>query len=272
MIPLVKFSSSEELTSQKSRLGEGVFFHEPTGTVCWVDILKNRVFLHSLSSSRTRIVRQFTFPSRVLHRDEKSVVIIHKFGISALALRDENVEDILCLSSMDGLRCNDANIDPNGFFWVGVVPTKYSAKSGYVFSYKPGRTPVYQYSASIPNTFEWDQTRDRFYFADSAKNEIYYSPIGAPRERKIHFAGENSDGVPDGSTLDSQGNLWNCRWGGSSIYVISPEGKIAFRLSLPMKYPTSCTWAQPERKLLVTSGRLKFPGKQHDGRTMMFTI
>jgi hypothetical protein len=41
---------------------------------------------------------------------------------------------------------------------------------------------------------------------------------------------------------------------------------------LPMKYPTSCSWAQSENQLLITSARLSFRSRRNDGRTRVFTL
>ena len=42
---------------------------------------------------------------------------------------------------------------------------------------------------------------------------------------KKEFA-KHDRGYPDGSTVDSEGYLWSCRWGGSCVIRFNPQGNV----------------------------------------------
>ena len=48
-----------------------------------------------------------------------------------------------------------------------------------------------------------------------------------------------SRGLPDGSTVDSEGYLWNCRFNGNCIVGVTPDGKIDRLVEMPVKNITT---------------------------------
>ncbi|QGG93346.1 hypothetical protein GH983_22085 (plasmid) [Agrobacterium sp. MA01] len=64
-------------------------------------------------------------------------------------------------------------------------------------------------------------------------------------------------GLPDGSCLDDEGYIWNCRVGGGNCLVrIHPEGILDCVIELPCSSPTSCTFGGKHLDTLyVTSAR-----------------
>ena len=69
----------------------------------------------------------------------------------------------------------------------------------------------------------------------------------------------NSDfdrGVPDGSAMDVEGYLWNCRWGGSCVVRFSPDGRVDQVVEIPATNITSCAFGGADNKtLFVTSAQ-----------------
>ncbi|MHA1548639.1 MAG: SMP-30/gluconolactonase/LRE family protein, partial [Alphaproteobacteria bacterium] len=76
------------------------------------------------------------------------------------------------------------------------------------------------------------------------------------RDRSVLLEGYER-GLPDGSCMDADGYLWNCRVvGGSCVARIDPAGNIDRVVELPCLWPTSCTFAGPDLDTLyVTSAR-----------------
>jgi sugar lactone lactonase YvrE len=62
--------------------------------------------------------------------------------------------------------------------------------------------------------------------------------------------------LPDGSTRDLAGAVYNCRVaGGAGIAKITPSGAVEM-IELPVQSPTSCTFGGPDlQTLYVTSAR-----------------
>jgi len=65
-------------------------------------------------------------------------------------------------------------------------------------------------------------------------------------------------GLPDGSTVDAEGYLWNCRFYGGCIVRVAPDGKIDCIIDMPVKNITTCTFGGTDRKTLyVTTASLE---------------
>ena len=124
------------------------------------------------------------------------------------------------------VRCNDAGVDPGGVLWVGsmrnnVLPSGASKEAG-------GRDGVlYRVDGSgagtaarrdlgISNTLLWSPDKTRFYFGDSLQNCIWsydYNLGNQSIDAEQVLFKDFARGVPDGSTIDQHGFIWNCRWG-----------------------------------------------------------
>ena len=70
-------------------------------------------------------------------------------------------------------------------------------------------------------------------------------------------------GYPDGSTVDSEGGLWSCRWGGSSVVRFDSNGKLDEVIELPVANVTSCTFGGENLDtLFITTARWSMTAEQ----------
>jgi sugar lactone lactonase YvrE len=169
------------------------------------------------------------------------------------------------------VRLNDGRPDPAGNFWVGsmknnVLPdgelSEAGPGEGILYRIDPrGDVTVWRTGLGISNTLCWNPTGDTFYFADTLANEIYaydYAEgrIAQPRLFQQGFA----RGAPDGSSIDSAGYLWNCRFGGGCIVRIAPDGTIDRVIEMPVQNITTCTFGGSDLKtLFITTASIVCP-------------
>jgi sugar lactone lactonase YvrE len=64
-------------------------------------------------------------------------------------------------------------------------------------------------------------------------------------ERRREFA-QHPRGLPDGSAIDAEGFLWNCRWGGGCVIRFDPDGEVDRVVELPVDNVTSCAFGGPD--------------------------
>lgn len=168
------------------------------------------------------------------------------------------------------VRLNDGRADPRGAFWAGsmrnnVRPDGTSREcegaDGVLFRIDPeGAVTEWTRGIGIANTLAWSPSGTRFYFGDSAANRVdvydYDAATGAIANPRPFLDGFGR-GLPDGSAMDSEGCLWNCRYGGAAIVRVKPDGAIDRVLEMPAANITSCTFGGPDLKTLyVTSAAL----------------
>jgi sugar lactone lactonase YvrE len=190
-------------------------------------------------------------------------------GVYRLDLAPSTDRTVLRLFSkvdpVDGNRANEARCDPHGRLWLGTMQNNLGPNgedipvtrdSGALFRVAPGpRVAPMLEGLGIPNTLEWSADGRYLYHADSKAGQLYcyhLTPEGEPGKREPWAA--QGPGVPDGSALDSEGYLWNARWGGGCLLRFAPDGRIDRHIDVPVSHPTSCVFGGPDlRTLYVTS-------------------
>ena len=60
-------------------------------------------------------------------------------------------------------------------------------------------------------------------------------------------------GLPDGSTVDAEGYLWNCRYYGGCIVRVAPDGRVDRVIEMPVKNITTCTFGGADLKTLYVT-------------------
>jgi len=94
------------------------------------------------------------------------------------------------------------------------------------------------------------------YVADSEERKIRAYDIrtygGVTNGRDFVGMHTDAEGVPDGMTMDRQGNVY-CT-GGGGIWVISPKGEHLGTIPVP-EVPANCTFGGPDNKTLYITAR-----------------
>lgn len=181
-------------------------------------------------------------------------------------------------------RLNEGVVAPDGSFWVGTMqdnigpdgrPKPAPDRTGRLYRISPEGevTALSPERFGITNTMVWLDD-GRFVTADTTTNALIafdYAPGAAALANPRPFAAPLSRGLPDGSTRDQAGAVYNCRVaGGAGIARITPSGA-AEMLELPVSSPTSCTFGGPDlQTLYVTSARFgmsaaELAARPHEG-------
>ena len=107
------------------------------------------------------------------------------------------------------------------------------------------------------------------YYIDSPRRTVdeydYDEKEGSIRNRKVVFDLEQHGipGVPDGMTIDTDGNLWVAVFDGSCVLHINPTtSELITTLKFPAKQITAPTFGGPNLDILyVTSAQLVVKGQ-----------
>ncbi|XP_072932430.1 regucalcin-like isoform X1 [Epargyreus clarus] len=166
-----------------------------------------------------------------------------------------------------GNRINDAKADPRGRLFVGTMgneyePGKFDLKKGSLYRMDPdGSVTVVADRIDISNGLCWDERERAFYYADSFEYAVrrydYDVETGNISNPKLVFEykDHNLDGIVDGMTIDTDGNLWIANFDGSQVIKVDPrKGKLLQKVPMPALQTTSCTFGGPALdRLYVTS-------------------
>ena len=247
------------------RCGEGVVWHEGHDAVYWVDI--NRFLIHRFipldGSVRSWFFTEPVTALALTNREDTLAVALGSQVILWEPQTDRRHPPVFELEGWPAVRLNDARADPRGSFWVGSMrnnvkadgsPGEAGGEDGILYRIDPdGTTTIHRRKLGIPNTLSWSPDRRRFYFGDSLANVIRvydYDPQSGNIAKERPFLENFPRGLPDGSSVDSEGFLWNCRFYGGCIVRVAPDGEIDRIIEMPVRNVTTCTFGGHDRKTL----------------------
>lgn len=270
-------SQAEMVLDVKNIVGESTVWDDRTRKLYWVDIVGERI--HSLDPV-TGEHRDWVTP------DIPTSIGLAKDGGMVVGLRKTIVRWNLG-GSFDAFaeiepetpdtRLNEGCVGPDGAFWVGTMqnninpdgsPRAITASTGRLYRVTPHGdvTTLSDLRFGITNTLVWPDAKTLI-TADTMENAIYafdYNPaISRLYNRKTIVSGFER-GLPDGSCMDAEGFVWNCRVaGGGCVIRFSPDGRIVRVVDLPCSWPTSCAFGGNRLDMLyVTSARFTM-GSEH---------
>ena len=255
--------------------GEGVVWHAAHNAVYWSDI--NRFLIHRLSLADSS-VRSWIFEEPVTalcltDRDDMLEVVLGSSVILWEPGRDLRHDALFRLDGWPSVRLNDARPDPRGSLWAGSMRNnvhpdgssgEVGGQDGILVRIDPnGRATCVREKIGISNTLAWSPDHHHFYFGDTLANVIwvydYDASTGAISNERPFLEGFGR-GYPDGSAVDSEGYLWNCRFYGNCIVRVAPDGKIDRLVEMPVKNITTCTFGGADlQTLFVTTASAEAP-------------
>ena len=154
------------------------------------------------------------------------------------------------MPARDGIRFNDAGVDPAGRVWAGSMHIAEAEPLGELYRLDPGGrlNPVVK-SVTVSNGLGWSPDGSRMYYADSPLRRVDvfdYDPATGEAFARRPFADLSAaEGVPDGLTVDADGCVWVAMWGGSALRRFTPDGEPDAVLPVPVSQPTSCAFGGP---------------------------
>lgn len=249
--------------------GEGAVWSAEEEAVYWTDI--NRFLIHRYDP-RTGNTKNWLFNEPVVAlsittEDGRLLVALGSKLIWWWPATDQRRDHGFVLPNSPAVRLNDGRADPQGNFWVGsmrnnVLPDGEAGEAGgtdgVLYRIAPdGTVTEWMHDLGISNTIGWSPDRQTFYTADTLANEFYACDFDQDTaeisNRRAIFSGFDK-GLPDGSAVDCEGYIWNCRFFGRSIVRLAPDGKIDQVIDMPVKNITTATFGGPSLKTLyVTS-------------------
>ena len=270
----------------KNTLGEGITFSKKDQTLYWLDINNiSKLYKFNLINQQKDIFEIPEIVTATTIKSENEIILVSNNGINLFNTNSKKFERILNIENkLLHTRSNDGASDAKGRLWFGTMQNNFD-KDGESIPIKENIGKLYRVdkdniitivedNIGIPNTFVWSPDNKNFYFTDTLDGNIMkydYDVETGSLSNKQFFA--NFDrGFPDGSTMDTDGCLWNCRWGGSCVVRYTPPGEVDQVIEMPVENITNCVFGGKDLKtLFITSANN--PGKnQHELDGSLFSI
>lgn len=229
--------------------GEGPMWHEQEQKVYWVDIPRGRLFRYDPATGAHEMVFEQRQIGGYTIQDDGSLLLFMDRGTVAI-LRNGKLEIVIDeIPEEVETRYNDVFADVEGRVYCGTMPTK--DRLGRLYRLDPDRKlTLLLEGIRTSNGMGLTPDRKRLYYTDSGTKTIYLfdydQATGDISHQRVFVDTSDEEGVPDGMTVDADGNVWSARWDGYRLTQYSPEGKELQRVKFPAKKVSSVIFGGPD--------------------------
>jgi sugar lactone lactonase YvrE len=254
----------ELIPDTDSQLGEGAIWNHRTNQLYWVDITGKILNIYTPRFGVNRELYIGQMIGTVVPAQTRRVVVALEQGFYYLDPETGTKNMIIDPEeAIEGNRFNDGKCDPAGRLWAGTMSTEGKSGAGSLYRLNPDSTVQRMIeNVSISNGIAWSLDHTRMYYIDTPTQKVmgydYDNVTGQISNGKSVIEIPSAMGAPDGMTIDSEGNLWICLWGGAAVGCWNPvSGELLRTIQVPAKNVTSCAFGDADLgTLYITTARI----------------
>ncbi|XP_066253020.1 regucalcin-like [Euwallacea similis] len=266
-------------------LGESPHWDVKTQSLYFVDIPGKCIHKYTpstrqhakapLDQTPSFIIPIKSFKDKFIVSQETDLATLKWDGVSEKVEQIEKLQGSDVDADKDG-KFNDGKCDSLGRLWTGTIgmnPTNQKGGFGKLYSYQNCLKTQLE-NISISNGMAWNDSTKKFYYIDSMSGLVdeYEFDLdngvitpGAIKRKRMFITDKvkNLQELPDGMTIDTDGNIWVAVFGGKKIVKINPSKPevVLQTIEIPAKQVTAMAWGGPDLDILfVTTGNTPLPG------------
>jgi sugar lactone lactonase YvrE len=257
----------EVLVDVKTILGEGPLWDVEQQRLYWIDSFGCNIFRCTADG---REIRAWDVPEKIgsiaLRKDGGGAIMSLANGFHLI---DFKTGDVALIHDpepdLKTTRINDGKVDRRGRFISGSMDTMEAGPNGSLYRVDPDFKVTKLHAGIIVSNGPCFSPDDKvFYFADSWSGEIwaydYDINTGSVSNRRTFAKVDTSrGGAADGSTVDSEGCLWNAQVYDAKLIRYTPDGKVERVIEMPVKKVTSVMFGGPNLDILYVTSMAKPP-------------
>jgi sugar lactone lactonase YvrE len=237
---------------------EGPVWVERDQALWFVDIKSHTVHRHDPASGATR---SWDAPGQIgfiLPIASGGFVAGLQSGLARFDERDGSFTPIVAPEpDLPGNRLNDATVDPQGRLWFGSMDDSESQASGAIYRLAAdGSCVATSPLVSITNGPAVSPDGRTLYHVDTLGGVIFACDVddsGMLVNRREFVRIPNSEGYPDGPTVDSEGCVWVGLYNGWAVRRYSPQGALIETVPFPVSAITKIAFGGPELKTVFAT-------------------
>lgn len=237
-----------------AKLAEGPRWDAAAGRLLWVDIEGRE--LHIFESGEDRAIVLDSMVSAAAPTTGDLVLIALANRLALVDLADESVRTLVELPHSPEVRSNDGSCDTAGRFWIGTMALDERPGAGALYRYDGGLERMLD-QVTLSNGIGWTRDDARMYYIDSPEQRVdvfdFDLESGRVSGRRPFVSIDESDGVPDGLTVDDEGGVWVAFWGGGCVRRYDERGALDAVLGVPAERVTSCCFGGADGRLLFVT-------------------
>jgi sugar lactone lactonase YvrE len=224
-------------------LGENPLWHTDERRLYWCDIVRGQLFRLDPDTGATEMVRNgggmiggFTVEA------DGALLLFMNAGRIARWTPEKEETIVAGYPEMMDTRFNDVIADPAGRVFCGSMSTSSASGKLYRLNTDRSLTPVLA-NVGCSNGLAFSCDRRTLYHTDSFARTItrfdYDIASGEVDNPRIFARTIETEGLPDGLTVDVEDHVWSARWDGGAIVRYAPSGAKVQRINVPAPKTTS---------------------------------
>lgn len=247
----------EMLADVRARVGEGPVWDPKRQVLTWTDIQTGRLFEFDPATGINRKIYQGPYVGGTAVNRTGGLLLATWEGIGLWREGEEITYIHKGILRGRQLQFNDVSADPGGRFFAG---TFYGGSPpGTLYRFDPdGSIHPVQDGVGISNGIGFSPDLRTMYHTDSTKRTIYQydydQTSGDLSNRRKLVVLPDTEGIPDGLTVDADGFIWSANWGGGCVIRFDPDGAEERRIHFPATQTSSCMFGGADlNELYVTT-------------------
>ncbi len=249
------------LSDKKYLLGENPLWNQKEKKLWWTDIINKSVYSYNPQNN--------SISERLKGKSVSSFAFMQDGGLicgclEGLYLWNENEQFEKITDSFDGekLIINDGIADAKGRFLFGTNYydencSNYKLGKLYIID-NNGVIRVLDEGIHLSNGLGFSSDNSILYYTDTVARIIYRYQYnlqdGTVSKKQVFVNVPETEGIPDGLTVDSEDYVWSAQWYGECIIRYDPDGIVWKKIQVPAKQVTSLTFGGEEMTdIFVTS-------------------
>jgi len=232
------------LVSKATNLGEGPVWDGARNRVIWTDYIRQDIHFYDMKSGTDRVEHYETGLSSAYLKKDGGLYFAGRGGLFETDDDGKNIKFVSNPEKLLGDYFNDGKCDRHGRIWCGTID-RSPAHAGGLYRIDGTGYHVMETGITISNGLCWSPDDTVMYYIDTPTLSIYAYDYdgkeGTVANRRVIV---NTDiGMPDGMTIDKNGNLWVAHWAGNCVSCYDPaNGKVLERIELPARHVTCCSF------------------------------
>ena len=257
------------------RVGENPLWNPHDARLYWCGVYEGSLFRYDPTNDEHERVYGGDPIGGFTVQSDGSLLLFQAAG--AVRVWEEGRGITRTVSSPNGpvdARFNDVVADPRGRVLCGTYPQDGRPGTLYRLDTDGSLTPLVE-DVRLSNGLGFAPDRTTLYYAESEAHTVhrfaYDETTGELTDRSTFVELDEDDGLPDGLTVDADGDVWVAHAFGGCVARYAPDGTERERRSLPTPFVTSAAFGGPDlNELYVTTGGGEDRGENGPGAGSLY--
>lgn len=249
-------------------LGEGPLWDDASRTLVFVDSTTGDIFRFDPASGEHGRTRTGAVVGAAVPRRRGGFAASSVDGVLAVEEGADRSSLLVPVERDRSSRLNDAKCDSRGRMFTGSFSIPFARGANALYRIDPDYTVTTVVTGvTVSNGMAWNADETLFYYVDTSSRGIdafdYNIETGSLSNRRRFADIDRADGLPDGITVDAEGQVWVALYLGRAVRCYAPDGTLAGVVELPVSAVTSCNFGGEDlRTLYITTARHGVPDEQ----------